>query len=267
MVLCIPADVGADSIGVVHGTWFATQCTDVIVVNITTMGVTVVPILPPFAGIGRMHVLLLTTTRTDVIHGWLLWETTVVALTTTVALVVVVERALLLSGGIAAAWGLLANIHTELDVRKLVLHCDQNVGLALHCFLRGCKRSTKVCKQVIVRDDQSVIIHGGHSVTMLQGQDSSLIDKSNHVGPIFLEGVDRLGDWWDHVLARDPVFVLLGVHSTMLDDAQANINDITVIHRVACSAGVGSLMKRHVARGLKPSEGCHVAAVLCRFSS
>ncbi len=39
---------------------------------------------------------------------------------------------------------------------------------------------------------------------------------------------------------QDPVFVLLGVHPTMLDDAQADINDFTVIHRVACSAGVGS---------------------------
>ena len=99
-----------------HGTWFATHCTGVIVVNITNMGVTVIPILPPFVGIGRTNVLLLTTTRTAIIHGWLLWETTVVALTTTIVLVVVGERALVLSGGVAAAWGLLANIHAELDV-------------------------------------------------------------------------------------------------------------------------------------------------------
>jgi hypothetical protein len=97
----------------------------VIVVNITTIGVTVVPILPPLVGIGRrMNVLLLTTTHTTVIHGWLLWETIVIALTAAAALVVVGERALLLSGNVAAAWGLLANIHAELDVCKLVLHCD-----------------------------------------------------------------------------------------------------------------------------------------------
>ncbi len=35
-------------------------------------------------------------------------------------------------------------------------------------------------------------------------------------------------------------FVLLGIHSTSLDDVQANVNDITVVHQVACSAGVGS---------------------------
>ncbi len=88
------------------------------------MGVTVIPILPTFVEMGSTNVLLLTTTRTAVIHGWLLWETTAIALTATVALVVVGERALLLSGHIAAAWGLLANICAELDVCKLVLHCD-----------------------------------------------------------------------------------------------------------------------------------------------
>ncbi len=95
-----------------------------IAVNITTVGVTVVPILPPFIGIGRTNVLLLTTTHTTVIHGWWLWEPTAVALTTTVALVVVDERMFLLSGGIGAAWGLLANICEEWDVQKLVLYGD-----------------------------------------------------------------------------------------------------------------------------------------------
>ncbi len=117
-------DVGAACIGVVHRTWFVTPCTGVTVVNITTVGVTVVPILPTFVGIGRTNVLLLTTARTAVIHGWLLWETTVVALTVTIALVVAGEHALLLSGGIAVAWGLLVDIHAELDVCKLVLHCN-----------------------------------------------------------------------------------------------------------------------------------------------
>ncbi len=100
-----------------HGTWFATQCTGVIVVNITTMGVTVALILPSFVGIGRRtNVLLLTTTRTTVTHGWLMWKTTAVALTATIALVVVGEHALLLSGGVAAAWGLFANIHADWNV-------------------------------------------------------------------------------------------------------------------------------------------------------
>jgi hypothetical protein len=139
-------------VGVAHGTWFAAHCTGVIVLNTATMGGTLVPILPPFVRIERRtNVLLLTTTRTAVIHGWLLWETTAVALTATIALVVVGEHALLLSRGVAAAWGLLANIHAELDVQKLGLHCDQAVGLVHHCFLRGCKRGAKVHERVITR--------------------------------------------------------------------------------------------------------------------
>ncbi len=86
------------------------------------MEVTVVPILPPFVGIGRMNILLLTTTSTAIIHGWLLWEPTAIALTTTIVLVVVGEHTLLLSGGVGTAWGLLANIHAELDVQKLILY-------------------------------------------------------------------------------------------------------------------------------------------------
>jgi hypothetical protein len=70
----------------------------VIVINITTVGVRVGPILSPFEGIRRrMNVLLLTTTCTTVIHGWMLWETMAVALTATIALVVVSEHALFLS--------------------------------------------------------------------------------------------------------------------------------------------------------------------------
>jgi hypothetical protein len=53
---------------------------------------------------------------------------------------------------------------------------------------------------------------------MLQGRNSSLTDECNRIGPIFLEGVDHLDNRWDRILVRDPVCVLLSVHSTMLDD-------------------------------------------------
>jgi hypothetical protein len=100
---------------------------------------------------------------------------------------------------------------------------------------------------------------------MLQGQDCSLIDKCNHVGPIFLEGVDCL-DNWDHLLVQDPVFVLLGVHSTTLDDARADINDVMVIHWVVCIAGVGSADEEVHCKGSNPLEGCQVSAIFCQFS-
>ncbi len=115
------------------------------------MGVTVVPILPMFGGSGRTKCLLVVDTHTTKTHGWLLWETTAVALTAPSAFVVIGERALLLSGGIDAPWGLLANSHAELlNLCKLVLHCNQAISLALHGFLRGGIRGTKVHKQVTV---------------------------------------------------------------------------------------------------------------------
>ncbi len=118
-------DVGAACIRVVRRSWFATHCTGVIVINITIIRVTVVPNLPTFVESGRKFFLLLTATCTAETHGWLLWDTTAIALTATIVLVVICECVLLLSGGIAAAWGLLADSHAELlDNRNLVLHCD-----------------------------------------------------------------------------------------------------------------------------------------------
>jgi hypothetical protein len=138
-------DVGAACIGVVRRSWFATPCTGVSVIHITAVGMTVVLIFPMLVGSGMTKGLLLGTAHITKTHGWLLWETTDAVLTTTVAFVAVVEHALLLSGGIDAAWGLLADGHAELlNVCKLALHCNKAVGLALHGFLHGSVCGTKV---------------------------------------------------------------------------------------------------------------------------
>ncbi len=232
-------DVGVACGRVVHRSWFVIYCTGVIVVNITTMGLTEFPILPMFVGSGRTKYLLLAAACTAKTHGWLLWETMAVALTTTIAFIAIDKCALLLSRGIAAAWGLLADSHAELlDACKLVLYCNQAGSLALHGSLHGGIHCTKVCKQVTIQCNQGIVIHGGHTLFMLQGRDCSLVDECNCVGLIFLEGVKSLNDRWDHLLARDPIFVLLGIHPTALDDAQANVDDIAAIHWVACSTCV-----------------------------
>jgi hypothetical protein len=102
---------------------------------------------------------------------------------------------------------------------------------------------------------------------MLRGWDSRLVDQRNRVGPIFLEGVDRLDDRRGFILAGDPIFVLLGVHPTAFDDVQADVDDVAIIHWVACRTCVGCTDEERVARGSKPSEGCQSAAILCRLSS
>jgi hypothetical protein len=224
----------------------------VIVVKITTVGVTVVPILPTFVGSGWMKCLLLAAINTAKTHGWLLWETMAIALIATIPLFMIGEHALLLSGGVAAACGLLANSHAELlSVCKLVLHCNQAVSLALHGFLHSSIHGTKVCKGVTLQHNQRVVLHSGHTLSMLRGHDSSLVDECNHVGQIFFEGVDCLNHWWDRVLTWDPIFVLLGVHSAALDDVQADVNEVVVVHWVACSAHVGSADEEVHCEGLK----------------
>jgi hypothetical protein len=90
---------------------------------------------------------------------------------------------------------------------------------------------------------------------MLQGQDISLVDECNSVCSIFLEGVDRFHHWWDHVLVRDPIFVLLEVHSTLLDDALVDVNQVMVVHWVACSAGIGSADEGAPCEGLETFGG------------
>jgi hypothetical protein len=138
------------------------------VIHITAVGVAVVSILPMLVGSWRTKCLLLTATRISKTHGWLLQKTSAAALTTTVAFVAIVERALLLSRSVDTAWGLLANGHAELsNVCKLALHCNQAVGLALHCFLCGGLRGAKVCKQVAVQREQCIVVHGGHTISML----------------------------------------------------------------------------------------------------
>ncbi len=41
----------------------------------------------------------------------------------------------------------------------------------------------------------------------------------------------------------------------MLDDVQANVNDVTVVHWVACSTGVGSTNEEVCCKGLKTFGG------------
>jgi hypothetical protein len=131
----------------------------------------------------------------------------VAAFSTTIEFVAVDECALLLSGGIDAALGLSADGAAELlNVCKLALHCIQAVGLALHGFLHGGMCGTEVCKWVTLQRKRCVVVHSGHTVSMLQGWDSRLVNECNLASPIFLGGVDHLDDWWDRVFAWDQIF-------------------------------------------------------------
>jgi hypothetical protein len=108
---------------------------------------------------------------------------------------------------------------------------------------------------VSVQHNRCIIVHDSHTVSMLQDQDSCLVDKCNHISPIFFEGVDHLDGRWDHVFAQDPTFVLLGIHSIALDDAQANVDDVAVVHRVVCSTCIRSAYEEAHCKGLETFGG------------
>ena len=93
---------------------------------------------------------------------------------------------------------------------------------------------------------------------MLRGWDRRLVDECDRVGPILFEGVDRLDDQRGFALARDPSFVLLGVHSTLFDDAQADVDDVAIVHRVAGRTRVGSTDEEASCEGLEAVGGMPV---------
>ena len=106
------------------------------------------------------------------------------------------------------------------------------------------------------------MVHGGHVVPMLQGWGSCLVDECDCVGPILFEGVDRLGDRQGFILARDPIFVFLGVHPAAFDYAQADVDDVAIVHRVACRACVGCSDEEVRREGLESVGGMPVGGHL-----
>ncbi len=61
-----------------------------------------------------------------------------------------------------------------------------------------------------------------------------------------VENVSTIG-----VISRDPIFVFLGVHPASFDDAQANADDVVIVHWVACHACVGCADEEVHCKGFK----------------
>jgi hypothetical protein len=63
----------------------------------------------------------------------------------------------------------------------------------------------------------------------------------------------------------NPQFILLPVHPTVLDDAQADVNDVNVVHLETSAAGVGGAGKEAKDEGIEPvgqvPVGGHALAV------
>ncbi len=97
------------------------------------------------------------------------------------------------------------------------------------------------------------ISYGGWSIGY---QFKFLCDKKSAKG--VYEGVNRLGDRRVLVLARDPIFVFLGVHTESFDDTQNDVDDVAIVHGVACRACVGCADDEACCEGLEAVGGMPV---------
>ncbi len=141
---------------------------------------------------------------------------------------------LLLGRSVDIVGRLLADGHAKLlEICQLVLDQCQAGGLALHCLLGGCVRGAEVGDGLAIRCASHVVVHCRHAVVVLDGWRGHLVDEGDRLGPVVLERFDRLGGGRRFILPRDPALVLLGVHAAAFDDVQANIDDITLLHRIA----------------------------------
>jgi hypothetical protein len=166
-------------------------------------------------------------------------------------------------GGVAIGWGLLADSQAELlDACQLSLHCGQAGSSVLDRFLHGGVSGAKVCKKFSVQHKQRVIVHSSHTVAMICIRDGCLVYQRNRVSPKLLEGLDQLNDWWALVFTSNSICVFLGVHAIALDDAQADVNHIMVLHRIACHACVQRANEEACHEGLETFGGMPVSGHL-----
>ncbi len=83
-----------------------------------------------------------------------------------------------------------------------------------------------------------VVVGRGHALAMHASQYRHLVDKCDLCGPTCLERVEHLDGSGAIGFAGDPRLVFLGKHAAPLDDAEANVVDVAVGHRVSCAAGI-----------------------------
>jgi hypothetical protein len=82
--------------------------------------------------------------------------------------------------------------------------------------------------------------------------DGGLVHEGDLGGPKCLECVNRLNNVGADCFTSDPGLVLFAVLPTLLDDAEANVNDVDVVHPLARAAGVRSTGEEAEDEGIKP---------------
>ncbi len=106
--------------------------------------------------------------------------------------------------------------------------------------MRGGICSPKVCNRLPVQYNGIVVVHGIYPVAIHACRDGGLVQEGDLGGPKRFECVDHLDDAGADGLASDPGLVFLAIHPASLDDAEAIVDDVDVVHPEARAAGVRS---------------------------
>ncbi len=85
--------------------------------------------------------------------------------------------------------------------------------------------------------------------------DGGLVHEGDLGGPKHFECVNRLDNVGADSLASNSGLVLLTIHTALLDDAEANVDDVDVIHHEARAAGVHSSGEEAEDEGIEPVGG------------
>ncbi len=91
-------------------------------------------------------------------------------------------------------------------------------------------------------------------------RDGGLVNKGDLGGPKHFEHVDRLDDAGADGLASNPGLVLLTIHPALLDDVEANVDNVDVVHLDACAAGVRSSGEEAEDEGIEPFSGMPIGS-------
>ncbi len=91
-------------------------------------------------------------------------------------------------------------------------------------------------------------------------RDGGLVYEGDLSSPKCFERVDHLDSARADGLASDPGLVLLAVHFALLDDVEANVDNVNVIHPEACTAGVRSFGEEAEDEGIEPVRGVTIGS-------
>jgi hypothetical protein len=97
--------------------------------------------------------------------------------------------------------------------------------------------------------------------------DGSLVHEGYLGSPKHFEHVDCLDDARADGLASNLGLVLLTIHPALLDDAEANVDNVTLFILKPVLLVYAAPVKRRRMRASNPLAGCQSTAMRCRFAS